>query len=387
MPKEYTQITNTVRIWNAFLERMKRKNQGFFGDLAGYYFLDKFFKSLQLSDNMSPSDLVNALRLLESIPIKTKSTIAPMAQNLGKNRYRTLQAFDMAAKHVRLGFYVTENSWLHRFLIENHQMLLSNYERAYLHAQGELPFSEVDYNQKQISESQAFYDMETTSQATELPDKSTIMNDLKRKGVTIYNAEICLGNNNNPRDPMAIKSIEGFAGDSIDEPNSRANKIFNFGGQFLEAVMLQEFTNTTQFADSEISGIERGAVKGHINWTKTPDTGEIYAQITMKVLSCSYADQQNIFAPQKIYAIASDGCSLIEVDDEALGTVLQRCSAEVLGKTEGNVVPICEMNATVKLVPDGMDGYKLQVDQFHTQYFTPDLVSTKAYKFNYDFSM
>src|SRR5437868_7419499 len=99
-----------------------------------------------------------------------------------------------------------------------------------------------------IAESQTFRDIETSSKRAELPDKSTIVMDIMRGGVTIENKVI-------PPNEDIAALIENFTGDKINSEGSRANKIYHFGGQFLQADFLREFTNTTLLMSEQSTGL------------------------------------------------------------------------------------------------------------------------------------
>jgi hypothetical protein len=137
-----------------------------------------------------------------------------------------------------------------------------------------------------------------------------------------------------------------------------------------------------------VQNLERGKVKGHINWSKDPATNEIYATVNLKILTCAYADPENDDKPQQFLCIGSDGMSLVSIEDvEDLETILRRCDDERLGITQNNVVPICTMDAKFKLElnPDTGEHY-LKADEFLTQFNTPDLISSKDISANKGYS-
>ncbi len=394
--------------WEDRIEKAAKKGQTLFGDHAQYDALKKLFERLNLNRSMSISELVSALDILEHIRVQTKSKpkSITLAESLKQNKFSTLSSYDIPSRAEDSTLSTDLNSPFYNFLVKNHSLLLQYYEHAYFHTLGELPISEVNYDDSQLKESQALYNLETTSQGQHLPDKATIVLDLARGGITINNALIKPTDINNkvPNDPKILNAIQTFTGDSIDKPHSRASKILNFGGQSLEGILLDEFSNTTVFTDSRQEKLNASNVKGHINWfselNEETYQKDYYATIDLKILTCSSTPElvkveqvkdnpvkkgqlKKVQEDQKFFAIASDGSTLItllEADGGVeLGKVLTRGAKEKFsGETKHEMVPICEIRAKVKL-EETHEGYMMKVVEFKSKYNTPDLESTKAH--------
>lgn len=351
----------------------KLESPGFFDTSDPSKILDSFFEKLEINSTMSLREMVSVLQYLENVSVRIdqKPTYASLAQVLSENNQPTLQSLGITSVSQPVNVRVKKNSPLCLFLIENHQLLVNFYQQANAHIEGHSPVSEMSYSSDELSVSQAFYDMEKTTVAKQAPDQAEVIGDIKRQGVTFYGAVVYPRDMNDPKDRILLQAIQDFAGDSLDDAHSKANKILNFGGQFMEGVLLQEFMNTTKFLEETSSIISPGSSKGHINWAKESETGHVYAFINLKILACS------IFSPENngMYAMASDGSTLIALDGEDLEKVLARCA----DKSEEDTAPICEIDAKIGLVPNEENkGYILKVEQFNIKYYTPSLVSTHS---------
>lgn len=352
---------------------------GFYHRTGILSFIDSLQKHLDLNRFMSPDQLISALAILENIEINT-SKFRFMHELLNHERYRLLHDIVPDAPKASGGLkcpYVSLVATLRKL----HCVLLSQLELSLVHIARELPVSKVDYEQSMLDESQAFHDLENTSKAPHLPDKSTSVKDFARRSVTLYGTVVYPLNSNNDKDPAIIQAIQGFGNNtSIDYEGTPANKLYQFGGQFLEAIMLNEFSHTTEFKQSGKQGIQPGLVKGHINWTKV--NSKIVGQVTLDVLTFNQCDLDNKDAMPTFYAIGSDGISLLEINDDELELVNKRCADEVSRVTNGQVVPICTLSATLSMPVDTTTGkHYLKVSAFTVRFNTDELRSTREYDF------
>lgn len=364
------------------LKSQVRSRIGFY-DRGGFLaFIDSLQTHLHLHRFMSPDDLIKALSIIEGIEINT-STYRSMHELLTNQRYRLLEDIvpNAPTASVRLKCHYGDNfsSLLRRL----HCSLLSQLELSLVHIDRQLPVSKLHYEQNMLDESQAFRDLENTSKAPHLPDKSTAVKDFFRRGVTLYGTIIYPSSSDINHDPAIIDAIEGFGQSSIGSEGTPANKIYQFGGQFLEAIMLNEFSHTTEFKSKQ-RGIQPGIVKGHINWTK--EKGTIVAVVTLDVYTINQCDLRSKYAMQKYYAIGSDGISLLEVSDKELELVNKRCRDERLGVTENQIVPICTLSAKLAIPVDISTGrHYLKVTDFTVCFNTDELHSTREYDLNQAF--
>ncbi|WP_094090096.1 hypothetical protein [Legionella clemsonensis] len=366
-----TAIDNLLRKWE--LIKSNKKSNGFFKNAKNFVEINKFIEQLQLSNLMTIDEIIKALQKIENISIAQKGTIFPFNEWLDNNRYRVLRDLHVPSSGKLTEFSLSANSGLCRFFINMHGLLLGHYELAKLHTEGQLPVSKIEYTDDQLKETQVFMDLEITTQQDKLPDGNAIK-DFRRKGVTIYGATIYPQSNSLERDPAIEQALESFAGGSVENPKSKAGKIFNFSGQFLEAICLQEFSNSIVLKANENVRLERGSVKGHINWSKL--NGEPYATVQVKIFSCTYCDDNG----QQFLTMSSDGCSLYSLSHEwDLEKTLAQNQLEVTGKTDGNIVPLCEFNLKIKMVTNDF-GHYLRVDECRVHINTDELVSTKDIK-------
>ncbi|WP_147292324.1 hypothetical protein [Legionella hackeliae] len=368
-----TAIDNLLKQWETI--KSNKKSNGFFKDAKNFVEVNKFIEQLKLNNIMTIDEIILALQKIENTSIVHHSTRYPFSEWLDNNRYRVLGDLHIPSSGNPTVFSISANSGLCRFFTNVHSILLSHYELAKLHIEGQIPVSKIDYTHDQLQETQVFMDLETTTQQDKLPDGNAIK-DFRRKGVTIYGATIYPKSNSLDRDTAIEKAIEGFAGGSVDEPKSKAGKIFNFSGQFLEAICLEEFSNSIVLRDNENVRLERGSVKGHINWSKHNE--EPYATVQVKIYSCTYSDD----AGQQFLTMSSDGCSLYHLSHNLeLEKAISQNQLEVVGETEGNVVPLCEFNLKIKIMVNEV-GHYFAVDQCHVQINTDDLRSTKDVKWS-----
>lgn len=377
--KNQDDLNNLLRGDFEHLKSKMPSNILFFHQSGFLAFIDLLQNHLHLHRFMSPDDLIKTLSIIEGIKINT-STYRYMHELLTDQRYRLLQDIvpDAPMASVRLTCDYGDNfsSLLRRL----HCSLLNQLELSLLHIDRKLPVSRLHYEQSMLDESQAFRDLENTSKAPHLPDKSTAVKDFYRRGVTLYGTIVYPSGSDINHDPAIITAIEGFGQSSIGSEGTPANKIYQFGGQFLEAIMLNEFSHTTEFKSKQ-RGIQPGIVKGHINWTK--EKGAIVGAVTLDVYTFNQCDLHNKSAMQKYYAIGSDGISLLEVSDKELELVNKRCRDERLGVTENQVVPICTLSAKLGMPVDISTGrHYLKVTDFTVCFNTDELRSTREYDLN-----
>ncbi|QRN04038.1 hypothetical protein GH742_09225 [Legionella sp. MW5194] len=376
--KSQNDLSDLLRGDFEILKCRAQSEVGFYHRNGFLSFIDSLQKQLNLNRFMSPDQLIKALTILENLEINS-SRYRFMHELLNHGQYRLLHDIvpDAPKASGRLKCpYASMVTTLRKL----HCALLSHLELSLVHIARELPVSKVNYEQGMLDESQAFRDLENTSKASHLPDKSTSVKDFARRGVTLYGTVVYPSSSNNDKDPAIIGAIEGFGNSSIASEGTPANKIYQFGGQFLEAVMLNEFSHTTEFKQSGKQGIQPGLVKGHINWTKV--NSSIVGQVTLDVLTLNQCDLDNKHAMQKFYAIGSDGISLLEVSESELELINQRCSDEVKGTTDGQVVPVCTLAATLAMPLDITTGmHYLKVSAFTVRFNTDELRSTREYDF------
>ncbi|MGQ3889541.1 hypothetical protein ACQUW5_10975 [Legionella sp. CNM-1927-20] len=329
-----------------------------FRNFDKYNFVNLIYQSLNLNDFMTIKDLENAIKLIEELPVFSEKYTTLNQLISTKLDYQVLNQVNnnagFSAKllnlpKVKLG--VTSN--FTKALIETHQVLLSYYQEALTHTLNQTPVKEINYDSVMLAESQAFRDLNISTRELGSSDNSTIIPDVRRRGVTFYGATIIPANYTDAFDASIIQTIRDFTGDNRDKaavptPGSGASKLLNFGGQFLEAIILNEFSNTIEFTDGRQGRLERGKVKGHINWSKNTEINEIYATVNIKIYTLSFANNDPT-KPQEFYAICSDGKTLLPISDKDFERVYKNCDNERLEKTENNLVPICEYSVKIKL--------------------------------------
>ncbi len=369
-------IEKLMEEWDRRVESAANKGQKLFGDMTEYNALVKIINNLKLDRAMGISDLISALSFLENIAVKTQSKpeYITLGESLRNNKFSTLNSYDISPKKEELGISTELNSSFYNFLVKNHNILLQHYEQAYFHALGEIPVSEVNYDADQLQESQAFYDLETTTSSPNLKNNDTIVSDMARGGVTINGQKIKPIDSDDNYDPKILDAIQTLTKDSPKDPFSKGYQILTFGGQFLEAILLEEFKNSTIYIGTGNGDLDPGLNKGQIDWYSENSSNETnyYANIDMKILTCSSTTSD------KYFAIAADGSSLLKMDSSQIDGVMLRSGQEVSGFTTGNVVPICQIKAKVK-IEDSPNGYMLKVIEYKTQYNTPDLESSKTH--------
>ncbi|MBA2709405.1 MAG: hypothetical protein H0U57_02260 [Tatlockia sp.] len=370
-------IDKLIEEWEHRLDNSAKKRRKLFGDTDEFNALNKLFKSLGLNRSMGINDLVLAINTLENVTVnmKKKPEQISLGESLKKNKFSTLSSYDLPTKTEETGVCTDIKSPFYNFLVKNHSTLLQHYEQAYFHSQGEIPISEVSYDTSQLQESQPFYDLETTTSMPNPKHNDTVVKDMARGGVTINGKAIEPEDADNSKDQKILDAIQTLTRDSPTNPSSRAYQILNYGGQYLEAILLEEFRNTTIFTDTGVRNLDPGLNKGQIDWYSEElpkyETGYL-ADIDMRIFTCASAN------PEKYFAIAADGSSLLHMDADEIDGVMARNSKEVQGLTTGNVVPICRIKAKVK-IENSPNGYMLKVVEYNTQYYTPDLESSKAH--------
>lgn len=341
--------------------------------------INTILAEVKLNHFMSVSELKNALEILESLTIKEGYFKRVSFHDfLKKNGEATLSDIGLLSKLRENKLPDLSNKLLISKLEELHNLLLGFTHLSYQHAKEEMPLIDLHYQADQILESQAFFDLETSSKADVLPDVSTSIKDFVRKGVTIYDAVIIPKDPSNDKDPQIIEAIESFSESKIDVPHSRADKIYNFGGQFLDGILLQEFSNAVRLIENPNLVVQAGSVKGHINWSKNKE-GVIKVTVHLKVLSGSYTDPLHEEKETKLMAIGTDGLSLVELEWDDYEDVLLKCQKERAGITEENIAPIASLTGTFVLEknPDLEEGYFLKAEGFSMKINTPQLIPTK----------
>ncbi|MDP1603182.1 MAG: hypothetical protein Q8M03_07950 [Legionella sp.] len=360
--------------FDRFKEESKSGILTFFHDNNKLLAIRKIEESLKLNDLMSIHELHDALVFIENIRVKKPAEIVRFREILSTTYLSSiLDEPYIIPPEKKWQITIIKDDDFIQFLAATYDILFNYYQDSLDRANGKSPESEVTYDQKMLSESQAFRDMELTSKSAEAADKSTIFPDVKRNGVTFENKIIVPEDREDILDPFTIKTIENFTGDKVNTEGSRANKIYHFGGQILEATVLGEFTNTAVLINDNDQIVERGKTKGHINWSKDPVTQEIFATVNIEIMTCVYADYRNE-KPQQFLSIGSDGKSLVALNDDDLEKIYKRCDNERFGITKNNVVPICSMKAKFKLEAEENGQYYLKTDEFSAQFNTPDLI-------------
>ncbi|WP_131781711.1 hypothetical protein [Legionella gresilensis] len=371
-----------------------------FRNFDKYNFVNSIYQSLNLNEFMSIADIEHAIKLIEELPVFSEEYTTlnqlistklgyQVLNNVNNNAGISINLPDLPK--VKLG--ITSN--FTKALIETHQLLISYYQEALTHTLDKIPVRKINYDEVMLAGSQAFRDLNISTRELVSSDNSTIIPDVRRKGVTFYGAIIVPANYVDTYDAIILQTIKNFTGDNsshgngsdrsinsndLPHPNSKASKIMYFGGQFLEAIVLNEFSNTIEFIDGRQGRLERGKVKGHINWAKNSAINEIYATVNIKIYTFSFADNDPN-KPQEFYAICSDGKTLLPISEKDFERVYKNCDKERLEETENNLVPICEYNVKIKLETHYKDQnnpeFFFKVTKCKLQLNTPQLTSTK----------
>ncbi|WP_419421024.1 hypothetical protein ACNVED_06935 [Legionella sp. D16C41] len=358
------------------------KKQLIFINWDAYNFVNLIFQSLNLNNFMTISDLENAIALIEKLPIDSQN-YPYIDQFIIANNHKILSQIKNDIPnypHLQLPkANLSLSGKCIEILIEIHQTLLNYYIEGLSHTTGQQAVKETHYEPNMIDESEAFYGLAITTREHRAADNSTIIPDVRRKGVSFCGKFIDHEGQDNPHDSKIIEAIENFAGDSINNPNSKASKILYFGGQFLEAVILNEFTNTMEFTNGLPGRMERGAVKGHIDWSKDIEKNEIYANVNIKIYTFNFAYDDADKLPE-LYVISSDGKTLLPLPstDSNFERVYKNYDDERLGHTTNNALHVCEYEVKIKLVFDSLtQQYYFKVDQCQLKINTPQLTSTR----------
>lgn len=364
-------ITEILKEWKTMGQNIKNRPRPFFGELDLFGDLTS---KLALHQSMTMSEIVATLHVIENLAVQMKSKSSAKVMSFGdwlaKHHSPGLKDLDIAKSGKTARAEVTENNRLFHLLFDTHKSLFERYVEL-----SENPIREITYNAEQLEGSKAFQELEEGSKEDHLPDKANIVRDVRRRGVTFYGAIVHPGDDpTDDHDPLICKTILNFAtveGDEEVTRQAKASKIFNFGGQFLEAVVLKEFANTMRLPGVEFN-LERGPVKGHINWSKSGSN--IYASVDMKIFTCAYADPVDTNEPQRHFAMAKDGKSLVELNDDELGEIMEEYYAGLKGTKENTIVPICKLKAKIALTENPDGDYELRVVGYKAIINTPDLV-------------
>ncbi|AUH72734.1 hypothetical protein [Legionella sainthelensi] len=381
-----TEFVSTITKANAklaiFKELARKESIKWFHDDSRYQAIEYIEKKLGLDDHMTISELEKAIRFIEEMKIIVENKkIEDFKQVLSKDfHYRTLASFDIDAFPARLKkaqqseplVILSKCSSLCGFLAEIHSTLISHYELSKAHTEGHIPVSEIYYPTDLIKQTQIAQDIQNTTKAATTSDDSTSVMDIRRGGTTFYGVKIDTGKN----DVYAIPTIENFAGDKINILGSRANKIFNFGGQVLHGIILDEFENSMKLIDGDqylTEGLKPTLTRGRVNWSKDSETGEIYATVELKILACAFIDPIDTSKMPKHFAISSDGTTLDTIDEGMLPQLNQAATVD-----ENDIVPICTFKAKLDLTQDqGTQEHYLKMNEFAVKINTPNMISRK----------
>lgn len=365
-----------------FKELARKESIKWFHDDSRYQAIKYIEKKLALHDHMTISELEKAIRFIEEMKITTANKKTEDFKNvLSKDfHYRTLASFDIDEFPARVKkpqksepfVIISKSSSLYGFLAEIHSTLISHYELSKAHTEGHIPVSKICYTADLIKQTQIAQDIQNTTKAATTSDDSTSVMDIRRGGTTFYGVKIDTGEN----DVYAIPTIENFTGDKINILGSRANKIFNFGGQVLHGIILDEFENSMKLIDGAqhlTEGLKPTLTRGRVNWSKNSETGQIYATVELKILACAFIDPIDTSKMPKHFAIRSDGTTLGTIDESMLPH-LNRVAAQ----DENDIVPICTFRAKLDLTQDQstLEHY-LKMNEFVVKINTPDMISRK----------
>lgn len=346
---------------------------------------------LHLSNTMSISQLRDAILLLESIPVTgEKGSPKNFKALLEEQKIDSFQDIKLSndklpnpSEMETIQIPLQSGSNFAKFLTTAYVNLFGCYTTFLIRVSGEAPVSSVDYTEEMLERSQIARDMERTSKLEYLPDQALVIGDMIRAGVTIEGKAAATNNRDDFSESNAdiVAAIEAFTGDEIKTPGSKADKILHFGGQNLEGELLKVFSSSVTLkihdSDEELQDpVQPGETTGHIDWKKNTETGEITADVQCKIFNCTYAGPE-VGSETVFYAMATDGRSLIKLDDDSFD-VLLRAKSERQGKTTGEIVPLAEMKMTVKLELDNeTNKYFLKVGVLSAQFNTTDMVARK----------
>ncbi len=364
------------------------------------------YLSENLLPDMSISELPRLIALIECIQIKDKS--APYALNgLAQNKQQRILVDFIPPKETKSldgeelsGFFVspkntkslnvaelseafvsktlsdgyaemkkiqasplslTKDSPLILLLLEAHTLLITLLETNMIKANTMdlAPEKKIYYSNDQIDHSPEFSNIATSSQKLQLKDQADILYDLRR-GLVLIDHQQVIGKN----DQTLCQIIENFTGDKIETPGSRANKIFNFGGQYLHANLAREYSAISLF---EGEFIQAGFNYGYIDWHKDSE-GQISATVMVKNLA---------FTTQNTYIVGTDGTSLVGLDlldarhENIQGNLGKEMAADIHMR-----VPTGYILVTIQLDLDKEHGYYLKPTTCEVGYYTDELTCT-----------
>lgn len=366
-----------------FKEHARKESMKWFHDDSRYQVISYIEKKLALHDHMTISEMEQTIRFIERMKIASSPhKIERFEDVLSRDfNYRTLASLDFEdfprPKIVRSqkqepNVLLGKSTSLCDFLAKMHSTLLGHYELAKIHAAGHMPVSKITYSPDLMRQTQVLHDIESTTKAAETSDHSTSVMDIRRGGTTFYGVKIEAGEN----DVYVRPTIENFAGDKIAAPGSKANKIFHFGGQVLHGIILDEFENSLELSDAGrklTEGLTPNLTRGGVNWSKNPETGDIYATVELRILTCTYIDPNDASKMPEYFAMKSDGITLDTINEDMLLHL-----NKVARTNQADIVPICTFRAKLDLIRDERtQEYYLKASEFIVKINTPDLVSRK----------
>jgi hypothetical protein len=251
------------------------------------------------------------------------------------------------------GKFIDTITKLHSFMLMIMERNLIKANRTDLPAEYQL-----DYPKNELESSQALSGIERDSKEARSRDGTTIITDIGR-GVT-FNGKVVSG-----AQEAICSEIETLTGDKISQLGSMANKIYNFGGQFFQAALSNEFAFVT-----ELNGIKvfPQVNRGQIDWRKTPE-GKIEANIVQDVFSVNVGGN--------FYILDTEGTGLAPIDmsQQRGEDILHNLLMETTGSTRQRA-PIGTMKASIELVGE-KDNYFLRVKQATIKYNTDEVKSIR----------
>jgi hypothetical protein len=367
----------------AFKEYARKESRKLFHDDSRYQAISYIERKLALHDHMTIGEMEQAIRFIERMKIASNHQKIERFENVLDRdfNYRTLASLSLEgfpeSRVVRSqkqepDVFLGKSTPLCDFLAKVHSDLLGHYELATVHAEGHAPVSKIKYSPDLMRQTQMLHDIESTTKAAATSDHSTSVMDIRRGGTTFYGVKIEAGDN----DVYIRPTIESFAGDKIDVPGSKANKIFHFGGQVLHGIILDEFENSMELSDAGrqlTEGLTPNLTRGSVNWSKNPDTGDIYATVELRILACTYIDPTDTSKMPEYYAISSDGITLDTINEDMLLHL-----NKVARSNQADIVPICTFRAKLDLIRDERtQEHYLKASEFAVKINTPDMVSRK----------
>ncbi|ARB90946.1 hypothetical protein [Legionella longbeachae] len=375
-------ITKANAKLTIFKELARKESIKWFHDDRRYQAINYIEKKLALHDHMTISELENAIRFIEEMKITTENQkTEPFKNVLSKDfHYRTMASFEVddfptsvkRSQKSESTVLINKRSSLCSFLADIHSTLISHYELSKAHTDGHIPVSTIYYTPDLLKQTQIAQDIVNTTKAATTSDESTCVMDIRRGGTTFYGVKIDTGKN----DAYAIPTIENFTGDKIDILGSKANKIFNFGGQVLHGIILDEFENSMELIDGSqhlTEGLKPTLTRGRVNWSKNSETGQIYATVELRILACAFIDPIDTTKMPKHFAIRSDGITLDTIDESMLPHLNR-----VATQDENDIVPICTFRAKLDMTQDPRNqGHYLRMNEFVVKINTSDMISRK----------